>query len=91
MENHREQDQEQEHKMYGGEIPEEAEMDANVDMSRAEEEEDPNAKDLQEMKKRLKEIEEEVGALREMLAKVEKEMGVVQDSSSGSTTQAEKE
>ncbi|XP_052184388.1 polyadenylate-binding protein 2 [Diospyros lotus] len=91
MENHREQDQEQEHEVYGGEIPDEAEMDADVDMSRAEEEEDPNAKDLQEMKKRLKEIEEEAGALREMQAKVEKEMGAVQDSSSGSATQAEKE
>lgn len=30
------------------------------------------------MKKRLKEIEDEAGALREMQAKVEKEMGVVQ-------------
>lgn len=30
------------------------------------------------MKKRLKEIEEEAGALREMQAKVEKEMGSVQ-------------
>ena len=32
------------------------------------------------MKKRLKEIEEEAGALREMQAKVEKEMGAVQGS-----------
>lgn len=30
------------------------------------------------MKKRLKEIEEEAGALREMQAKVEKDMGAVQ-------------
>lgn len=30
------------------------------------------------MKKRLKEIEEEASALREMQAKVEKEMGAVQ-------------
>lgn len=30
------------------------------------------------MKRRLKEIEEEAGALREMQAKVEKEMGAVQ-------------
>lgn len=35
-------------------------------------------KDLEDMKKRLKEIEEEAGALREMQAKVEKEMGAVQ-------------
>nr|2M70_A Chain A, Poly(A)-binding protein 1 [Citrus sinensis] len=47
--------------------------------------------DLEDMKKRLKEIEEEAGALREMQAKVEKEMGAVQDSSSTSATQAEKE
>ncbi|MFS8016580.1 hypothetical protein Hanom_Chr15g01370271 [Helianthus anomalus] len=34
--------------------------------------------ELEDMKKRLKEIEEEVGALREMQAKVEKEMGSAQ-------------
>lgn len=34
------------------------------------------------MKKRLKEIEEEAGALRDMQAKVEKEMGAVQGFSS---------
>lgn len=34
--------------------------------------------DLEDMKKRLKEIEEEAGALREMQAKVEKDMGAVQ-------------
>lgn len=33
---------------------------------------------IEEMKKRMKEIEEETGALREMQAKVEKEMGAVQ-------------
>ncbi|KAF7822430.1 polyadenylate-binding protein 1-like [Senna tora] len=43
------------------------------------------------MRKRLKEIEEEAGALREMQAKVEKEMGAVQDSSGSSASQAEKE
>ncbi|KAK9293038.1 hypothetical protein L1049_021022 [Liquidambar formosana] len=93
MEQHHleQQDQEeQEHEVYGGEIPDEGEMDADVEMSRAEEE-DANSKDLEDMKKRLKEIEEEAGALREMQAKVEKEMGAVQDSSGGSATQAEKE
>jgi predicted nuclease with TOPRIM domain len=35
-------------------------------------------KELDEMKKRLKEMEEEAAALREMQAKVEKEMGAVQ-------------
>ncbi|XP_057509552.1 polyadenylate-binding protein 1-like [Actinidia eriantha] len=82
--------QEQEHEVYGGEIPDEGEMDADVDMSRADDD-DSNSKDLEDMKKRLKEIEEEAGALRDMQAKVEREMGSVQDSSSGSATQAEKE
>jgi polyadenylate-binding protein 2 len=36
--------------------------------------------ELDEMKKRLKEMEEEATALREMQAKVEKEMGAVQGS-----------
>ncbi|KHG13063.1 Polyadenylate-binding 2 [Gossypium arboreum] len=86
-----EQHEEQEHEVYGGEIPgEEGEMDADIDISAAAEdyegndlelEHDPdsNSKDLEDMKKRLKEIEEEAGALREMQAKVEKEMGAVQD------------
>lgn len=34
--------------------------------------------ELEEMKKRLKEMEEEAAALRDMQAKVEKEMGAVQ-------------
>ncbi|MBA0578293.1 hypothetical protein Gohar_014714, partial [Gossypium harknessii] len=96
-----EQHEEQEHEVYGGEIPdEEGEVDA--DMSGGAEdyegnehdlEHDPNSnsKDLEDMKKRLKEIEDEAGALREMQAKVEKEMGAVQDSSGASATQAEKE
>ncbi|KAK7844416.1 polyadenylate-binding protein 3 [Quercus suber] len=36
-------------------------------------------RNLDEMKKRLKEMEEEATTLREMQAKVEKEMGAVQD------------
>ncbi|KAF2321348.1 hypothetical protein GH714_040418 [Hevea brasiliensis] len=87
------QHEEQEHEVYGTEMPDEGEMDADIDMSsRPEEEEDhgPNSKDLEDMKKRLKEIEEEAGALREMQAKVEKEMGAVQDASSGSASQAER-
>ncbi|KAB5532244.1 hypothetical protein DKX38_018914 [Salix brachista] len=89
-----EHEHEHEHEVYGGEIPDEGEMDADIDMSsRAEEDEyqDPNSKDLEDMKKRLKEIEEEASALREMQAKVEKEMGAVQDSPGASATQAEKE
>ncbi|KAJ6339417.1 hypothetical protein OIU77_007393 [Salix suchowensis] len=91
---HDHEEDEHEHEVYGGEIPDEGEMDADVDMSsRAEEDEyqEPNSKDLEDMKRRLKEIEEEAGALREMQAKVEKEMGAVQDSSGASATQAEKE
>ncbi|KAG9452534.1 hypothetical protein H6P81_005438 [Aristolochia fimbriata] len=82
--------QPEEHEAYGGEIPDESEMDADVDMARAEES-SSKEENLEDMKKRLKEIEEEAGALREMQAKVEKEMGVVQDPSGAAATQAEKE
>lgn len=37
-----------------------------------------NFQELENMKKRLKEIEEEASALREMQGKVEKEMGIAQ-------------
>lgn len=47
--------------------------------------------DLDEMKKRLKEMEDEAAALREMQAKVEKEMGSVQDPATASASQANKE
>ncbi|XP_068649668.1 polyadenylate-binding protein 2-like isoform X1 [Aristolochia californica] len=83
--------QQEEHEAYGGEIPDDGEMDADVEMARAEES-SSKEENLEDMKKRLKEIEEEAGALREMQAKVEKEMGVVQEDLSGATaTQAEKE
>ncbi|KAL6131762.1 hypothetical protein ACLB2K_070135 [Fragaria x ananassa] len=83
-----------EHEVYGGEIP--ADDGEDVDMaSRADDDQDytddPNSKELEDMKKRLKEIEEEAGALRDMQAKVEKEMGAVQDPNGGSASQAEKE
>lgn len=84
--------EQEEHEVYGADIPdEEVEMDADIEQQ--EEELAPNHpnKDLEDMKKRLKEIEEEASALREMQAKVEKEMGAVQDSSGSSATQAEKE
>ncbi|CAL5323817.1 unnamed protein product [Camellia sinensis] len=71
--------EEEEHEVYGGEIPVEGEMEgdnADVDMSAAD---DDAVKELDEMKKRLKEMEEEAAALREMQAKVEKEMGAVQE------------
>ncbi|XP_062099898.1 polyadenylate-binding protein 2 isoform X2 [Humulus lupulus] len=83
--------EEEEHEVYGGEIPDEGElegdMDAHhtdVDMSAAD---DDAVKELDEMKKRLKEMEEEAAALREMQAKVEKEM----DPASAVASQANKE
>ncbi|XP_010937393.1 polyadenylate-binding protein 2 isoform X2 [Elaeis guineensis] len=85
--------EEEEHEVYGQDIPDEGEMEgdidphgADVDMTRA----DDDA-ELDEMKKRLKEMEEEAAALREMQAKVEKEMGAVQDPASAAATQASRE
>ncbi|PON71072.1 Splicing factor-like protein [Parasponia andersonii] len=98
--------EEQEHEVYGGEIPgDDGYMDADVDGQEYDDPNSSKApppsplpplflmcfSELEDMKKRLKEMEEEAGALREMQAKVEKEMGAVQDSSSTSATQAEKE
>ncbi|KAK2632065.1 hypothetical protein EUGRSUZ_L02054 [Eucalyptus grandis] len=83
--------EEEEHEVYGGEIPVEGELEgdmdthhADVDMSTAD---DDAVKELDEMKKRLKEMEEEAAALREMQAKVEKEM----DPASAAASQASKE
>ncbi|GER50849.1 polyadenylate-binding protein [Striga asiatica] len=102
-EGHHEQDDD----VYGGELPEEAYMESDFEPSADAEgyaEDDSKGKDLESMKKRLQEIEEEAGALREMQAKVEKEMGATQvclrqhqddiglnDSGGASATQAEKE
>ncbi|XP_061365426.1 polyadenylate-binding protein 2-like isoform X2 [Gastrolobium bilobum] len=47
--------------------------------------------ELDDMKKRLKEMEDEAAALREMQAKVEKEMGSVQDPATSSASQANRE
>ncbi|CAN4126724.1 unnamed protein product [Withania somnifera] len=52
---------------------------------------DDAVKELDEMKKRLKEMEDEAAALREMQAKVEKEMGPVQDPASASASQENRE
>ena len=74
--------EEEEHEVYGGEIPDEGEMEGDIDMSAADDEaavdDDAAVKELDEMKRRLKEMEEEAAALREMQAKVEKEIGSVQ-------------
>ncbi|XP_051144045.1 polyadenylate-binding protein 2-like [Andrographis paniculata] len=83
--------EEEEHEVYGGDIPDEGEMDADADVDMPAPEDDAAAKELDEMKKRLKEMEEEAAALREMQAKVEKEMGAVQDPASAAAAQASKE
>lgn len=89
---------EDEHEVYGADIPEEMEGEmegdtevhhTDVDMAKADE--DAASKDLEEMKKRLKEMEEEAAALRDMQAKVEKEMGALQDPTSAAAVQANKE
>ncbi|CAA3017266.1 polyadenylate-binding 1 [Olea europaea subsp. europaea] len=84
---------EQEDDVYGGDVPDEAYMDADYDAEvEADADDSLKAKELESMKKRLQEIEEEAGALREMQAKVEKEMGAAQEDLTGdSATQAEKE
>ncbi|RRT55740.1 hypothetical protein B296_00012737 [Ensete ventricosum] len=69
--------EEEEHEVYGGDIPDEADMDADVDIGRSDEDA-AKLQELDEMKKRLKEMEEEAAALREIQAKVEKEMGAAQ-------------
>ncbi|KAM1337477.1 hypothetical protein ACFX13_042416 [Malus domestica] len=89
-------EEQHEHEVYGAEIPnddgEDVDMSSRADGADDEDyNDDPNSKELEDMKKRLKEIEEEAGALRDMQAKVEKEMGAVQDTSTGSASQAEKE
>ncbi|KAL0431909.1 UNVERIFIED_CONTAM: Polyadenylate-binding protein 2 [Sesamum radiatum] len=83
--------EEEEHEVYGGEIPDEGEMEADADVEMPAADDDAAAKELDEMKKRLKEMEEEAAALREMQAKVEKEMGAVQDPASAAAAQASKE
>ncbi|GKV35414.1 hypothetical protein SLEP1_g43681 [Rubroshorea leprosula] len=59
----------------------------DVDMAAAENTET----ELDDMKRRLKEMDDEAAALREMQAKVEKEMGSVQDPAAAATSQANRE
>ncbi|PWZ18861.1 hypothetical protein Zm00014a_040955 [Zea mays] len=59
--------EDEEHEVYGQEIPVDGE---DVDMAAG----DDATKELDDMKRRLKEMEEEAAALREMQAKVAKEM-----------------
>ncbi|KAL6531193.1 Polyadenylate-binding protein 1 [Orobanche hederae] len=68
-------------------------MESDFDSSQAAAAAESKAKELENMKKRLQEIEEEAGALRQMQVEVEKEMGgaTQEDPSDDSTSQAEKE
>ncbi|KAL1568065.1 Polyadenylate-binding protein 2 [Salvia divinorum] len=83
--------EDEEHEVYGADIPDVAEMEADADVDMPGADDDAAAKELDEMKKRLKEMEEEAAALREMQAKVEKEMGSVQDPASVAAAQVNKE
>ncbi|KAK7268681.1 hypothetical protein RIF29_21387 [Crotalaria pallida] len=80
----------EEHEVYGGDIPDEVDMEDQDEQQPHNPPSDPN-KELGDMKKRLKEIEDEAATLRELQAKAEKEMGAVQDLAGSSATQAEKE
>ncbi|XP_009760239.1 polyadenylate-binding protein 2 [Nicotiana tabacum] len=63
-------------------------MEDDVEMAAAD---NRAAVEMDEMKKRLKEMEDESAALLEMQAKVEKEMGSVQDPAAAAATQANRE
>ncbi|THU66704.1 hypothetical protein C4D60_Mb05t16990 [Musa balbisiana] len=71
-------EEEEEHEIYGGEIPDE------VDSYRI------PLQELDEMKKRLKAMDEEAAALCEIQAKVEKEMSAIQDPASTSASETSK-
>nr|ABK21856.1 unknown [Picea sitchensis] len=82
----------EEHGSYGAEIPDMDDEMLDSQLNKDEgASEDPAVKELEEMKKRLKEMEEEAAALRDMQAKVEKEMGAVQDPAASAASQATKE
>ncbi|KAK6916142.1 RNA recognition motif domain [Dillenia turbinata] len=64
------------------------ESEHDVEMTRAD---DEGVVELDDMKKRLKEMEDEAAALREMQAKVEREMSSVQDPASAAAAQSSRE
>ncbi|XP_073129906.1 polyadenylate-binding protein 1-like [Henckelia pumila] len=75
-------------------VPDDAYMESDFDQSAQNQAAAaPKTEDLESMKKRLQEIEEEAGALRDMQAKVEKEMGASaqEDPAGVSAIQNEKE
>eukprot|EP00245_Coleochaete_scutata_P002759 TRINITY_DN13856_c0_g1_i1.p1 TRINITY_DN13856_c0_g1~~TRINITY_DN13856_c0_g1_i1.p1 ORF type:complete len:223 (-),score=53.02 TRINITY_DN13856_c0_g1_i1:696-1364(-) len=88
---------EDEHEVYGGDIPEEVEgdmegdMDGQGDDGATKGDGSDEHKELEDMKKRLKEMEEEAAALRDMQAKVEKEMSAVQGDPASAQAQASRE
>ncbi|KAI0493955.1 hypothetical protein KFK09_024085 [Dendrobium nobile] len=83
---------EQQHEVYSGEIPYIAGMDGEEVMPLADTDHLSSKQSLEDMKKKLKLIEDEAGALREMHTRVENEMGVAQeDQSSAAATQVERE
>lgn len=63
----------------------------DVDTSGAEDTPNNNEAELDDMKKRLKEMEDEAAALREMQAKVEMQMGSTQDPAGEAAAQANRE
>ncbi|KAI5384520.1 Polyadenylate-binding protein 2, variant 3 [Lathyrus oleraceus] len=81
---------EEEHEVYGGEIPDVGEMEGDVDMPAADDDAS-GMKELDEMRRRLKEMEDEAAALRDMHAKVEKEIGSTQDPAAAAASQDNKE
>ncbi|KAF1878387.1 hypothetical protein Lal_00047055 [Lupinus albus] len=90
--------EQEEHEVYGADIPDEVEMDEQEEEQQQQQQQQQHnpttnpSKELGDMKKRLKEIEDEAAALRELQAKVQKEMGAVQEDPAGSSaTIAEKE
>ncbi|KAJ0961593.1 hypothetical protein J5N97_001090 [Dioscorea zingiberensis] len=87
--------QEQEHDGYADEVPaDDSMMDAEDDDPHHEDQQNPSTvESIEDLKRRLKAIEEETGALQEMHDKVAKEMGApaLEDSSVANSTQAEKE
>ncbi|CAL9177117.1 unnamed protein product [Musa hybrid cultivar] len=87
--------EEEEHEIYGGEIPDEVDSVADVETSNTAAVLLPcppsrSHKELGEMKKRLKAMDEEAAALREIQAKVEKEMSAIQDPASTSASETSK-
>ncbi|KAL6227727.1 hypothetical protein ACLB2K_001684 [Fragaria x ananassa] len=77
---------EEEHEVYGAEIPDEAEMDGDFDhddMSTAQDDDDDDAAAVVK--------EEEAAALREMQTNAAKEMSSAQDPATGAVSQANKE